>query len=469
MPQPMVDPNDTIVAVSTPAGLAGRAIVRLSGDKAVPLAETVFRGRRVALAEMGGFRTASGWVRCDGLTLPGRVYVFRAPYSYTRQDVVELHIPGHPLAAGMLTAALRSRGARPAEAGEFTQRAFLNGRIALSAAEAVAEVIAAATDSQLRAASANAGGALHALCTGWSAGVTEVLAEVEASIDLADEQFDLVSPAVLAERLAGLAGEMARALAEAVTVTAAADVPRVAMAGAANVGKSSLLNALTGLDRAIVSATAGTTRDVLTAPLTLGDGREVLLADLAGLTDEAGAVAHAADSAARATLRSADAVLIVIDVTRADLSLPADLSAGRAAASLTVLANKIDLLDEKAVGPLVAELADRTALTVLGTSALTGDGLEAVTARIAEALGVQTDRSTSGCALHERQREAIRRAGEALARAAEGAAPLAHLADQAEILAVELRTALAELGTITGQVVTEEILGRIFSRFCVGK
>ncbi len=465
----MFDPSDTIVAVSTPAGLAGRAIVRLSGDEAIPLAGTVFHGRQTALAELGGFRTAAGWVRCDGLALPGRVYVFRAPRSYTRDDVVELHIPGHPLAAGMLVAALSARGARPAEAGEFTHRAFLNGRIDLSAAEAVAEVIAAATDTQLRAATANAGGALHELSSTWSDAAAEALAEVEASIDLADEQIDLVPPAAMAERLAGLAAEMERTLAEAVTVTAAAEVPRVAMAGAANVGKSSLLNALTGLDRAIVSATAGTTRDVLTAPLTLPSGREVLLADLAGLSAEAGAVAHAADSAARTALRSADAVLIVIDATAVELPLPDDLTGGRAAASLTVLANKIDLLAEGAVGPVLADVADRTGLTVLGASAVTGVGLDAVAARIDRAIAVETDRSVSGCALHQRQREAIGRAGAALARAAEGSAPLAHLAEAAEILAVELRTALAELGTISGTVVTEEVLGRIFARFCVGK
>ena len=461
--------GSTIAAISTPAGLAGRAIVRASGPKAVPVAEAVFRPAGPRLAELGGFRTIAGHVQCSGLSLPGRAYVFRAPRSYTREDVVELHLPGQPLAAGMVLEAMLAAGARPARPGQFTLRAFLNGRIDLSQAQAVADIVVAATDTQLRAATTNAGGALGALCHRWSDAAADALAEVEASIDLAEEQLELVTPAVLADRLDGLAEDIRQTLAHAVTITAAAETPRVAIAGAPNVGKSSLLNALAGLDRSIVSATAGTTRDVLTAPITLPTGRDILLADLAGLTGQAVGPAIAADAAARAALASADGVMLVVDATAADLSLLEVAAAGRPTAVLTVVANKIDLLSRRAVDSRLAELARLTHLTTIGTSAVTGDGLASLKARMAEVLGLGADRSASGCALHDRQRRAIERAGTALTAAAEQILPLGHLAEKAEITTVELRTALAELAVISGEVVTEELLGRIFARFCVGK
>ncbi len=466
----MYDMTTTIAAISTAAGSAGRAIVRVSGDRATALAETVFRTADTPLVDLGGFRVTPGWVVCEAMTLPARAYVFRAPRSYTRQDVVELHIPGHPLAAGMLLSSLLAAGASPAGPGEFTQRAFLSGRIDLSSAEAVADVISAATDAQLRAATINAGGALRTLCAAWAETVTESLAEVEASIDMAEEDIELLGPIALADRLAALAGEIERALAESVRVTTNADIPRVAMAGAPNVGKSSLLNALTGMDRAIVSATAGTTRDVLTAPLTDPTGREVLLADLAGLTVAAPGVASAADNAARRALASADAVLLVLDSASPDLSLLREVTAAASpAVPITVVANKIDLLTGADAGAVLSRLAEQAHLPVLGCSAVTGAGLDTLTDRLGEAVGVESHRGTGPCALHDRQRDAMARAVAALVVAAEIARPLGHLADAAEFLAVELRTSLAELGTISGEVVTEEVLGRIFARFCVGK
>ena len=467
----MLDPNQTIAAISSPSGAAGRAIVRASGPAAFKIAAAVFRpAGPTALEDLEGFRAVGGAVRFDGGALPARAYVFRAPRSYTRQDLVELHLPGNPLAAaGVLTAMLQA-GARPAAAGEFTLRAFLSGRIDLSAAEGVADVIDAATDGQLAAAARNAGGALRKLCARWSGAIAEALAETEASIDIATEDLELIAPADLAARLGALGEDMRRTRRTAARITSTAVTPRAVLAGEPNVGKSSLLNALTGLDRAIVSATAHTTRDVLTAPMTLPNGREILLVDLAGLAaDPGGVVTRAADRAARAALAGADAVVIVLDATAPDMRLLDEVALHRSTSAATVAINKIDLLTSDQAESLRRRIAAAKNLPTLTVSARSREGLDDLISRLGESLGLEAARGESLCALHDRQRDAITRAAEAIDRAAAAMRPLGHLADRAEILAVELRTALAQVGTISGEAIGEEILGRIFRRFCVGK
>lgn len=469
-PSSILDTTETIAAISTPAGSAARAIIRASGPRAVAMAAAVFAPAAGTLQAVRGFGSVGGWVRAEGLSLPGRAYVFRAPRSYTRQDVVELHVPGEPLLAAMVLEALLAAGGRPAQPGEFTLRAFLHGRIDLAAAQAVADVIAAATDAQLRAASANAGGELGRLCGRWREAAAELLAQTEASIDMAEESLELLSASVLAERLTELAGRIERALEEALSISDTAETPRAALAGAPNVGKSSLLNALSGVDRAIVSATAGTTRDVLSAPVRLdGLGQEILLLDLAGLARQMDAVGQAADAAARRALASCDALLLVVDAARPDVELLCRLRSDRPGAPALVLANKMDSLPAPQRERICAQLAQATGLPVLGTSALTGEGLDEVRRRLAEMLHLHAQRSSSSCALHQHQRAALNEAAAALLRAAELAGPLAAVADRAEIVAVELRLALAQLGTISGEVLNEELLGRIFERFCVGK
>ena len=474
----MYPTDDTIAAISTAAGAAARAVIRLSGPDAFALAGRVFAPADGALADLPGFRSAGGLLRLAGcgVQLPARAYVFRAPRSYTRQDVVELHVPGPAVVANLLLDALLAAGARPAGPGEFTARAFFSGRLGLAAAEAVADVIDAASDAQLRSALAGLGGRVERLCRPASDALTDALATVEASIDFAEEDIELAAPGDLAAAVADQADRLADAARHAADLPERRRAPTAVLAGRPNVGKSSLLNALTGEDRAIVSALAGTTRDVLGAPLRLPGGSEVTLQDAAGFGRADDPLAVAADTAARRAVEAADVLCFVLDVaagaTDSDAELLRTVVAANARAPVLLLANKADLRAgprKMLPGPRVSDLGGHR---LLWTSAVTGEGLDEARRAIAEQLHLGAAAGPEALGLHDRQKRCILSAATAADRAATLLRTAEQVADVAELAAVELRAALAELGKVSPEApgyVADDVLARIFTRFCVGK
>jgi tRNA modification GTPase len=379
--------------------------------------------------------------------------VMRAPRSFTGEEVGELH--GHGGAANLarLLEAARTAGARLAEPGEFTRRAFLAGRIDLSRAEAVALKIAARSERALRLAQAHADGALAERVADFRRRVVEVLAEVEARIDFPEEDLDFAPGGQLALTLSRLAGEVARLAATELRGRLALEGAEVVLAGRPNAGKSSLLNALLGEERALVDGAPGTTRDAVEGELSLG-GLKVRLVDTAGERDgEAGVVERRGVELGRKRRARADLVVVVVDGSVGFGPLEDRLLAEATAAVVAWNKSDINKINGLPAGVRAAE-----------TVAPRGEGLTELRALIAAALGAASDGGELLIA-SARQRAALE---EAEASLASSAASLACGAPP-ELLAVDLRTALDRLSRITGESVDPSVLDQVFARFCVGK
>jgi len=355
-----------------------------------------------------------------------------------------------------------------AQPGEFTARAFLHHRIDLSEAEAVAELINARSDAQLRGAQRLLDGALHHLCTELTSGIAEVLALVEADIDFSQEDIEIAAPADLARQIAALQADLERLLRDSISFQELSHLPRLVIAGPANAGKSCLVNALVGMDRSIVDSIAGTTRDLLSAPLHLAHG-ECLLIDTAGLGKVNDILAETTQDLTRKAISTCDLLLWVIDISSDRLQLDLDLlTRFDLPRNVIVLANKIDLIEPpERIEQLLAKIRIKTH-DCIGISALYGENLDILRQKIEEIFtGAMGDYPAEMLALTARQRQNLRLARQGLSQTLDLLSD--HALQQAELIALELRNVLDHLAVISGQVVTEDILTRIFSRFCIGK
>jgi len=458
-------PADTIVATSSPAGRSPRAIIRLSGPEAVGIASAVFTSDR-PLGLLPSYSSAAGFVVLprQHIRCPATAYVMPAPRSYTREDVVELHTFGAPPLLGAIADALMAEGARPAEPGEFTRRAFLNGRIDLTQAEAVQAVIRARSETELRVAQLQLGGSFTQAIEVLRRDIVHLLAEVEASIDFVDQDIELVEPAAVAARVEQIRSEIG-SLAGAEPAVPPKEGVVTAIFGPPNAGKSSLLNALIGAERAIVTRVPGTTRDTIEHVVEM-DGIAFRLVDTAGVRRAAHVVEEQAISRADAAAKSADLALLVVDGARPlgddTRKLWERLTSRRSAAVVTVI-NKSDLPARLSASD-EGQLAQRC--PIVRVSALLGDGLDDLRAAMLSAVRSDAiDRSTHPFWPGARHRAALRSASDALGRAGDALAGRLGL----EFAAADLHDALTALGDVVGATTAADILDTIFSRFCIGK
>lgn len=441
--------RDTIAAIATAPGAGGVGIVRLSGPRSLAIGETLCgRGLRTRHAHHARFRDEHGDTIDDGIAL-----YFAAPASYTGEDVVELQAHGSPAVLQELVARCVALGARRARPGEFSERAFLEGRLDLAQAEAIADLIAAADTRAARAARRALDGEFSRRVEALAEELLAIRVHVEAAIDFADEPIDTLGGAQLRARLASTATALDELLRAAERGRRLREGLHAVIVGPPNAGKSSLLNALAGRDRAIVTDIAGTTRDLLHEVVRI-DGVELTLVDTAGLREGGDAIEREGMRRARGELERADLAIVVLDARDPEGGAAAVGDALADVPARLWLHNKVDLL------PAVPAPAPG----VVHVSAHTGQGLEALHRHLRDLAGGEATGGEGEFTARARHVDALVKAQEEIAAARE------HLDHEALDLAAEaLRLAHDQLGEITGKVRADDLLGHIFASFCIGK
>jgi tRNA modification GTPase len=456
------DSDDTIVARATPAGTGGIGIVRVSGALASRIAISMLgRVPPPRVATFSAFRDGHGQILDQGIAL-----YYPSPRSFTGEDVLELHGHGGPLVVSGLIDAAVALGARMAEPGEFSRRAFLNGKLDLAQAEAVADLISSGSTQAARAALRSLSGAFSGAVEQLKEELTSLRILVEAAIDFPEEEIDYLADAALIARVEDCAAAFQRLRDTAGVGRVLRDGYRVVIVGRPNAGKSSLMNRLSGQDSSIVTELAGTTRDIVREQIII-DGLVVELSDTAGLRENPDVIEAEGMRRARVALRQADAILWIQDANDAsdggpvavadaiiDAGLAEPLPAG---VPVVIVRNKIDVSGDSP-GVLQREPI------VVAISAVTGAGIETLRAALRELAGYR-DLGEGVFTARQRHVDALDRAMEhfsagrtALGEAAAG-----------ELFAEELKLAQLALGEITGTFSSDELLGRIFSEFCIGK
>ncbi len=446
--------DDTIVALSTPPGVGALGIIRLSGPQALALAQTLWRGKPVTQAaghslHYGRIVEGGGQVLDEAVAA-----VYRAPHSYTRQDVVELTCHGSPYILNRVMELLVLAGARPAQPGEYTLRAFLAGAMDLSQAEAVADLIAASSAQSQRMAMQQLRGGYSSRLRSLREQLVSFAALIELELDFSEEDVEFANREQLAARLHEALTEIEKLIAGFAAGNALKHGIPTAIIGKPNAGKSTLLNRLLNENRAIVSPIPGTTRDVIEDTLVLG-GYEFRLMDTAGIRDTTDAVEAEGVTRTREKVAQARIVIVLFDAVQERYEAVADYVSELpipAEATILYVANKTDTAIPHTVPP-----------EVLRISALTGEGTEALTSALQQV--AQSLASEDVVVTNQRHLHALRNAATSLQQVLHS---LTH-AISGELLALDVRHALHALGEITGEVISDEILGNIFSKFCIGK
>jgi tRNA modification GTPase len=446
--------GDTIVARGTPAGRGGIAIVRIAGPLVTEIATRLLgvipEPRQATLLKFGGKNN-------DEVIDSGIALFFPAPNSFTGDDVLELHAHGSPVVVDELLERICALGARHAEAGEFSRRAFLNDKLDLTQAEAIADLIDASSRTAARAATRSMQGQFSAKVHALNERVTELRVYVEAALDFPEEEIDFLSDTALIERLALLRENFDNLEKTVRQGCLLRDGVTVVLAGRPNAGKSSLLNALAGYDAAIVTPIAGTTRDLVREQIDL-QGLLVNIIDTAGLHTSDDVVEGEGMRRTRRELISADYALLIVDSTEEPESAAAELIRELPAnINYTIVLNKLDILG----GPAGVDTSDPSIIRV---SALTGTGIDELRQHLQSALGYQPS-AEGGLIARQRHLQSLRKASGHFAHAC------AVLADSAagELMADELLQVQNALAEITGQFSSDDLLGRIFTSFCIGK
>jgi len=437
--------TDTIAAIATPPGKGGVGIIRLSGDKALKIAQEICgRALKPRAAHFTHFKDTNGELIDSGLAI-----YFAAPHSFTGELVVELHGHGGPVVQDLLLKTLLAAGARQARAGEFSERAFLNDKIDLAQAEAIADLIDSSTQQAAR-------GAIRSLQGEFSEKISSLLEEliylrtyVEAAIDFPDEEIDFLADEKIRTALEQLNTSLLTTIGQANQGAILRNGLRLVIAGKPNAGKSSLLNALSGYEAAIVTQVPGTTRDIVSETIDI-DGLPVHIIDTAGLRESQDTVEKIGIERARKAIQEADHVLYVVDATDCDVpSIDMDVPH-------TLVINKLDLLADQ-------KLAN-TNLESIMVSAKTGEGLDSLRAQIKTIAGLE-DSTESLFTARRRHLDALMRAQKAVDL---GVNQLTQF-NAGELLADELLQAQNALNEITGEFSADDLLGEIFAGFCIGK
>lgn len=452
-------PCETIAAIATAQGRGGVGIVRVSGPLA-SVAASVFTGRKLLprYAHYGPFKNSLGEILDEGLAL-----YFPGPNSFTGEDVLELQGHGGPVVLDMLLQACISLGIRLAKPGEFSERAFLNDKLDLAQAEAIADLIAASSAQAARNALRSLQGAFSKRVDNLTEKLIGLRIYVEAAIDFPEEEIDFLADGHVLELLNEVRAELSTVQREANQGALLRDGMTVVIAGRPNAGKSSLLNALAGREAAIVTEIAGTTRDVLREHIHI-DGMPLHVVDTAGLRNTADQVEQIGVERALKAISEADRILLVVDATASEAEDPFALwpefpQCRPDPSKVTLIRNKVDLTHEA-----IELRRSADGHVTISLSARGGEGLEQLREHLKTCMGLEQTAESSFSA-RRRHLEALDRASQSLEH---GYSQLT-LAGAGELLAEDLRAAQATLGEITGAFSSDDLLGRIFSSFCIGK